>query len=293
MRSMIGDYYRLIRVKHYIKNLLVFLPIVFSGNLFVPSYLWITILGFFTFSLGASAVYIFNDICDLNNDENHSDKKYRPIASKRISVRNASVLAVVLVILSVTLQILAFDSFSGILYLGIYILINCFYSLGLKNVPLVDVSIIVAGFILRVVFGGVINDIPISSWMYLMVMAMSFYLALGKRRNEIRKFGGNTRKVLIYYTEGFLDKMMYVSLSLSIVFYSMWCVIPENSIGKNSGLIWTVPIVLLICMRYSMNIERESDGDPAEVLLNDKALLCLVALYGIVALVLVYAPNFV
>ncbi len=293
MRSMIGDYYSLIRVKHYIKNLLVFLPIVFSGNLFDPFYLWTTILGFFTFSFGASAVYIFNDICDLNDDENHSKKKNRPIASKRISVRYASVLAAILVILSMTLQLVAFDSFSGILYLGIYILINCLYSLGLKNIPLVDVSIIVAGFILRVVFGGVINDIPISSWMYLMVMAMSFYLALGKRRNEIRRFGSNNRKVLIHYTEGFLDKMMYVSLSLSIVFYSMWCVIPENSIGKNSGLIWTIPIVLLICMRYSMNIERESDGDPAEVLLNDKALLGLVALYGVVALGLVYAPNFV
>ena len=117
-------------------------------------------------------------------------------------------------------------------------MLNLLYSFGLKNVPVADIAILVSGFLLRVLYGSSITGIEISKWLYLTVIAMSFYLGLGKRRNELEKHGGeSTRKVLEAYNKNFLDKNMYMCLSLAIVFYSLWCTDPNTiSLYNNNAI---------------------------------------------------------
>ena len=118
-----------------------------------------------------------------------------------------------------------------------------------------------------------------------------FYFALGKRRNELRRIqSGQTRAVLQHYTEGFLDKNMYLCLALCNVFYALWCMDSQTIASYNTdNLVWTAPIVLLISMKYSLNVEGDSDGDPVEVLLHDKFLLLLCCAYAAVMLLILYS----
>lgn len=131
-------------------------------------------------------------------------------------------------------------------------------------------------------FGGFVSETGISEWLYLVIIVGSLYLGLGKRRNELRKHTG-TRDVLRYYTDSFLDKNMYVCVALADVFYALWTIEMPNS-----GMIWTVPIFIIILMCYSMDIERDIDGDPTDVILHDKILLCLVALFAAILFMLLY-----
>jgi decaprenyl-phosphate phosphoribosyltransferase len=284
-------YLKLMRVKHYIKNMLIFLPIIFSGGVFAPGLFVKVLIGFISFSLVASAVYVVNDIHDMEYDRSHDLKKARPIASGEISIKKAWIMVGALLLAAALLDTIFINIALARVLLAAYFLINVAYSCGLKNIPIIDISIIVAGFILRVGFGGAIIDVKISSWMFLTVMAMSFYLALGKRRNEIKKNKGLSRIVLKYYSEQFLDKMMYVSLGITIVFYSLWCLTPNEVIENSERLIWTVPFFLLICMKYSMDIEGDSYGDPADVLLGDKVLIVMAVLYAALLAALVYGPR--
>lgn len=287
---MIKAIFKLIRVKHYTKNILIFLPIFFSGKVFEISVLNRVIWGFISFCLMASVVYIINDMIDLEKDRQHEIKRERPLAKGTISLPFASFLAVILLLLSLLTNWLYNNESGSWLILVIYWLINIAYSAGLKNIPLLDILIIVAGFMLRVLLGGVLIDVEISHWMYLTVLSMSFFLALGKRRNEIIKVGNSARNVLKHYTIDFLDKVMYMCLSLTIVFYSLWSLAPNPTVTSNY-LIWTVPLVLIITMKYSMIIEGDSYGDPADVLFSDKGMLALVSLYGLSLIAIIYFGN--
>lgn len=284
-------YLKLMRVKHYIKNVLILVPFIFSGQLFQPFYLVRAAVGFFAFSLLSSAVYIFNDIRDMESDRLHPTKKTRPIASGEISKRTAYIIAVVLLICAGVLQYLsnAVHWYAWTL-LALYLVLNLAYSYKLKNVPILDVAILVSGYVLRVLYGATLGGIEISRWLYLTVISMSFYLGLGKRRNELIRPGHDAKRaVLQFYNRNFLDKNMYMCLALTIAFYSLWAVDPITTARiQMASLVWTVPLVILICMSYSLHIERDSDGDPVEVLLGDKLLLSLVLLLGLAWLVLIY-----
>lgn len=273
---------KLMRVKHYIKNCLIFLPIFFSQKTLGIDEIFKVILGFISFSLISSCIYILNDICDVDKDRNHPTKKDRPIASGEVSIRNAYLLAIALFIVSLIINYISsgfnFISF-GLLLL--YFVLNVLYSLGLKNIALVDIVILVSGFLIRLLYGAEIVDVHISHWLYLTVMSMAFYLGLGKRRNELGNQGLKTRSVLKKYNYEFLDKNMYLCLCLTIVFYSLWCIDP-NIVKLHPQLLWTIPLVLVICMKYSLTIEGQSSGDPVDVVLNDKMLMSLIFIYGIV-----------
>lgn len=279
-------YIKLMRIKHYIKNFLIFLPLIFSRNINATNIL-LSILGFISFSFASSIIYIINDIRDKEKDKNHPTKKNRPIAAGTISITNALIVATLLLIITIAILIYlsTFNKFISI-YIITYILINIMYSFGLKNIPLLDVFILALGFLIRVLYGGALINVEISNWLFLTVLSISFYLGLGKRRNELiaqEKTGNTTRSVLKYYNKEFLDKNMYMCLSMTIIFYSLWCQ------DLNSDYImWTIPIVLLICMKYSLNIESNSSGDPVEVLLKDKILMLLVGIYAIAILLTLY-----
>ena len=283
------NYIKLMRVHHYIKNFLVFAALMCSGQFFSILKFSSAFLGFLAFCLISSVIYIINDICDVKKDRNHPTKKNRPIASGKISITNAIILAIMLFILALICNIQIF-SIEAILLLLLYFVLNLGYSLGLKNIPIVDITILVSGFLIRVLYGAFITGITISNWLYLTVISGAFYFALGKRRNELRKVNSDkTRKVLKAYPESFLDKNMYMCLTLTNVFYALWSM-DKNTIAhyNSEHLIFTVPIVLLITMKYSMNVEGDSDGDPVEVLLHDKILIILCLIYLAVMFTILY-----
>ncbi len=283
-------YLKLLRVKHYVKNILVFIPLFFSQKLLDAEKIRDSILGFLAFSLIASTVYIINDAVDAKKDKYHPKKKNRPIASGEVSREKAVVMAMVCAACSVAISAFIGD-ITACVYTFIYLGVNIAYTLKLKNVPIIDVAILTSGFLLRLIYGAAVSDIEISGWLYLTVMAGAFYMGFGKRRNEIKYMegleeNGKTRNVLKFYTYDFLDKNMYVCLALTDAFYALWAMSRENKY-----VIWTVPIVMLILMKYSLDIEGDSDGDPVEVIIKDKVLIGFAMLYAVVIVVILYVMQ--
>lgn len=286
---------KLMRIHHYIKNLLIFAALVFSGQFFQRGKFLSGLLGFCSFCMISSVVYIINDIRDREKDRLHPIKCQRPIASRAISVKNAILFSVILFLGGVACNIGIYHISSSLLIL-LYLVLNLAYSFGCKNLPIVDISILVAGFLIRVMYGAVIIGLNVSNWLYLTVMAAAFYFALGKRRNELKKLDdGKTRKVLKAYPVTFLDKNMYMCLALMNVFYALWSMDKSTMLTNgNKYLVFTVPIVLVITLKYSMDIEnvyeacQSSDGDPVEVLLHDKMLLGLCVVYIVVMFAALY-----
>jgi len=278
------NYLKLIRIHHWIKNLLIFLPLIFSGQLLNAHLLTTAVLGFFGFCLLSSFVYVLNDIKDLEQDQRHPTKKNRPLAAGKISILAAQIFLAVLIVLAALFLSFTCKWGWGWLFAALYLAVNLWYSNGAKKVPLLDIVLLVSGFVLRLLFGSAITGIEISNWLYLTVFASCTYLALGKRRNEYRVAQATpqdsgapiTRDVLKFYNYEFLDKNMHICLGLTITFYALWCVDPltVQKIG-NMYLVWTVPLLIILGMKYSLNIEHEGDGDPVEVVLADKVLLCL------------------
>lgn len=289
MNIKIGNYLKLLRVHHYIKNLLIFVPLICSGQLFYKEKFADTFVCFISFCLLSSAVYIFNDIHDLEKDRKHPVKCKRPLASGKIKKKNAEILMVLLIFLSFFCNsyVLHFES---TMLLFVYLIMNLGYSLRLKNIPIVDVSILVLGFVIRVVCGAIVSEVFISNWLYLTVFAVSFYLALGKRKKELEKIeNGETRSVLKEYPSRFLDQGMIMFLTLANAFYALWSV--DAHVKRNYDghyLIFTIPIVVLITLKYSFTLEKNSDGDPVEVLLHDKILLFMCVLYVLVMFSIMY-----
>ena len=292
-RLRLLDIVRLMRPRHYIKNFLIFVSITFDHNLFNPQVLIQALLGFAAFCLLSSAVYVFNDIRDVEADRQHEIKRERPIASGAVPIPAAWVLAAALFLCALAIQLAAFGAKGNSLLLFLaYFAVNLGYSLGLKHVPFLDIVLLVMGFVLRVVYGAAIVGSSTSAWVYLTVFSLSFYLGLGKRRNELLKAGGDTRKVLRYYSYEFLDKFMYMCLTLAVTFYALWSA--DDQITAKYGtdkLIWTVPLVIIILMKYSADIESNSYGDPVDVVMHDKVLLGLGVLFGLVIVALIYLPQ--
>ena len=282
------SYVKLMRPQHWVKNVLIFLPVFFNGSVFKGNVMGKLFLGFLAFSLCASLIYVINDICDVEKDRMHEKKKYRPIASGEVSIPAAVVFAVVLGVCSELFLYLADGIKSGAnVCLILYLVLNIAYSSGLKNRPIIDIMLLASGFVIRVLFGAQISNVVPSQWLILTIMMFSLYMGLGKRRNEWRKsteLGTETRAVLKYYTYELLNRYMLVSMVLGLVFYAYWCA----GITASTLMIWTLPLVIAILMKYEMIIETDSYGDPVDVLLSDKYLIALVLLYVILICLFMY-----
>ena len=292
MIKKVKEYIKLIRVKHWLKNGLVFLPIFFSITDVNLKNILTCILGFIIFSFASSIVYVINDMNDVEKDKLHPIKKKRPLAAGTISITQAKIVIVLLIILMGLMMSFIFldiHNIWAILIPIIYIILNILYSKWLKHIPIIDVVILVSGFVLRVMYGGVVINCAVSKFLYLMIIFGSFYLGFGKRRNEIIKNGKKSRKVLELYNKEFLDKNMYVALALAMVSYTLWCVDASTILRiGNDYLFWTIPLLMVIFQLYSLNIEGNSFGDPIEVVLGDKVLLGTILLYIITMVVLLY-----
>jgi len=278
------------RIQHYIKNLLIFLPLIFSGNLYNIKLLKINLLGFVSFSFIASVIYIINDIFDVKQDKLHPIKCKRPIASGAIEKKNAVICAIILFLFSASCNFLIYlesDILAWILW-GIYLLINFLYSFGLKKLPVIDVVILVVGFLIRLLYGGAISGIEISFWLYFTVLSASAYMSLGKRRNELKNQGECVRRVLRFYNYKVTNAFMYIFFTLTVCFYALWCV-NIVFINKLSVLLYfTIPLIFLIIARYSNDIEGKVDADPINVLLKDKWLVIGGLIYALSLFFILY-----
>ena len=269
-------YIKLIRVKHWIKNGLIFLPLIFSKS-FLWTNIFDTVLAFFAFSLMASFIYIINDIRDIEKDRKHPRKKNRPIASGAISIKKAICVAIVVLVLSIILNYFS----TGVVFspdlicLLSYLIVNLCYSFGMKNIPILDVVLLAMGFIIRVYYGAAIIDVPVSNWLFLTILNASFFLGLGKRRKEF-KIKDEVRAVLKNYNEKFLESFMNICLTLVIVFYSLWTV-EQN----NQYLFLSIPLLITIFMQYMLYMENSDEGDPITLLFQNKSLLITAMIYVI------------
>lgn len=289
-------YLKLFRISHYLKNSLIFLPLFFSGNLLNYEISIKVLIGFIIFCLLSSCVYIFNDIIDVEKDRKHFKKKFRPIASNKISVLQAKIILCITFITIIIIYLLLYyfkvynfkDFILPILISVLYIAMNLLYSKFIKNIPIVDVIMLSSMFILRVIYGGSIINVNVSSWLYLTVLSLSLFMALGKRKSELAVNGTKSRQVLKYYTAEFLNKYMYVFLTSSIIFYSLWCTIGFSIIEKKTYLIYSIIFFIFIIMKYSLHLEQKNCGDPIEIIYHDKILLIATIIYILYMGVIIY-----
>lgn len=275
-----NKYIKLLRPKHWIKNLLIFFPVIFYRSTKLNDYT-IELLGVLSFSALASSIYIFNDIRDKDKDKLHDTKCKRPIASGEISSNKGTVIGLFLLSISLLLSFIL-GSFAALGIVITYFITNIAYSFGLKNAPIIDVLILASGFVLRILYGGSLLHIYVSPMLILTVFMFSLYMGLGKRRNEKRKTEQNTRNVLKLYPDTFLDRNMYMSLTLGVVFYSIW------TLSLEPYMIYTTIFVVIICMRYNYILESDSFGDPVDVVFADKTLFALLFLFALLLLGLIF-----
>ncbi len=271
-------YLQLLRVKHWMKNAIVFLPVFFNGTIFSNLFIR-SLTGFFSFSFISSCVYIINDICDADKDRLHPVKCRRPIASGIISKKSAAVAAVICGIAGLALSAVNLKSF---IVVSAYFLLNIAYSFKLKHIPVADVCILASGFVLRLLLGSFVTNIEISSWLYLTLMMASFYFGFGKRRGEFKSEASEKREVLRFYTYDFVDKSTYMFLTLAIVFYSLW------AISVSKVMVWSVAAVLVILLKYNLDIEKDISGDPVDVFTSDIVLIIMTSAYIIAMVLFIY-----
>ena len=281
-----------LRIKHYLKNAFIFVPLVFSLNLFNGAKFSAALRMFLAFSLAASFIYVINDMKDRPQDAEHPAKCRRPIAAGVIGPGAAAGLASLCGLGSVAIA--GSINGSSLATVLVYMAVNIGYTYCFKNMAVFDVSCIAISFMLRVVAGSIATGVELSNWLLLTVMALSFYLGFGKRRNELARNhgdfkGGATRTVLTAYNLGFLNLAMVSMLTLTIAFYALWSINPLvwQRMGS-SKLVYTTFLVVLGLFRYSLIIEGPSHGDPTEVFLADRPLQFLAGLYLLSVLGLIY-----
>ena len=285
---------RSMRPEQWLKNGFVLAPIVFSG-LVGDSNAWLrTILAVIAFCAASSAVYLVNDVIDREADRQHPVKQNRPIASGEVSVSTAVVVAVVLVAAAIAISMWLGGWFPTILIA--YVVLVLLYSAVLKRAVFLDVLVVAAGFVLRVVGGAVAIDVPVSHWILVVAYLLALYLALGKRRSELALLGGdagNHRLVLGHYTLPMVDQAISVVLGATVVAYALYTVAPDTVAKVGSvGLLATVPIVLYGLFRYLYLLHRhELGGSPTKALLTDRPLLVCVVVWLAVAAVVINASR--
>jgi len=275
-----------LRPHQWIKNLFVLAALIFSKHVFDPDYLIRATFAFVSFCLISSAVYLFNDIRDRNSDRNHPEKRHRPIASGALGVSTAFVIAIVLAIIALWLAF-GIQLYFGVILI-IYTLFNIAYSLGLKNVVILDVMIIASGFLLRAIGGAFAIEVDISSWFILCTMLLALFLGFVKRRQELTLLenqAGQHRQSLNDYSAPFLDQVIAVVTSGSLLSYALYTMSPEvtEKLGA-PHLNLTIPFVIYGLLRYLYLVYNKGQGgDTATTLLRDLPLQ-LACLFWVITL---------
>lgn len=272
------DIFILIRPQQWIKNSFIFFPAFFAGLAFDSTLILRLLLGFFSFSFMASAVYVLNDFFDREYDKQHPKKKLRPIASGRIHPKKAFLIGFILFITALGTCLFIQPVLAGVT--GLYFLLNLAYSYGLKHIPILDVVLISIGFVLRLVFGGYLAGVPLSNWILLVGFSLSLFLAFAKRRADFVLFveeGKKTRKVLRYYNAQLINTGIYLSALATLISYIAYCLSPWTTHRFGWEIILTSLFVLLGLLRYFVLIfQKNKAANPTQVLYTDLAIqLCI------------------
>ena len=278
------------RLRQWTKNGFVFFALIFDKQLFQRDAFIATLAGFFLFCLTSSAVYLLNDIADVEADRQHPEKQHRPIASGRLPLNVAWGAAIVLVLIALPTAYLLAPALA--LILAIYLMINILYSRWLKHVPILDVIIVSAGFVLRVAAGVALITVQrFSPWLYVITTLFSLYIGFGKRRAEmtlLSQGAGSHRKVLDGYTLPLLDQYITIVSGTTIVTYSLYTFTAPN-LPENHSMMLTIPFVVFGIFRYLQLIQTgHAAGAPDEVALKDRPLPVTMLLWGLAVLAVFY-----
>lgn len=285
--SLVGSLVREARPRQWVKNVLVFAAPGALGVLNEAEPLVRALGVFVAFSLAASGVYFWNDVRDVEQDRLHPTKRTRPIAAGEVSLPLARVVGTLLVVGGPALAF-AIDVDAGSI-LALYVVIQAGYSGSLKNVPVLDLAIVSSGFVLRAMAGAAGTETPMSNWFVLCTTFGSFFIVTGKRFAELTEMGdaaSTTRASLRRYTSSYLDQLLVVSCTATVVTYCMWAL--ESADKVESGLplhgLTIVPMVMAL-FRYLMVLHEGRGGAPEDVFLRDRAIqaygLVWLGLYGV------------
>ncbi|MFZ1280983.1 MAG: decaprenyl-phosphate phosphoribosyltransferase [Ignavibacteriaceae bacterium] len=289
---MFKNYFQLLRVHQWIKNLFVFVPLLFSMHLFEANYFLSSLKAFFIFCLASSYIYIINDIIDLDADAVHPKKKFRPLPSGKIAKHNAWIVSILILLILVGLTF--FTNLNFIYLLLGFILLNIFYSLYFKHIVILDVFSIAAGFSIRVLGGASIISVPISSWLILTTMFISLFLGVMKRHSELEQISenqlGSTRKVLAEYSLTFTNQIATVAAAGVIICYALYTVSPRTvSIFGSENLIYTTPFVVFGIFRFMfLEYLNQKGENTTQVMLTDIPMILTVVLYSITTVLIIY-----
>jgi 4-hydroxybenzoate polyprenyltransferase len=281
------------RPKQWPKNGFVFVALIFDGKLLDWASVWPTLIAFLLLCLMSSAVYLMNDLADIESDREHPTKRKRPLAAGQLSPVVAMTAAIIFAVGSLLVAIWLAVPFALILLS--YLVIQIAYTFWLKHMVLVDVSIVAAGFILRIAAGVTVIAVQrFSPWLYLFGGFLALFMALGKRRHELKLLGdnaGNHRAILDEYNLDLIDKLLSIVTTSAIVAYSLYTFLAEG-VPENHAMMLTIPFVLYGMFRYLYLIHvRQEGGAPEEILLKDRPLQVSLVLWGLVVFLALYIFN--
>lgn len=263
----------LLRVHQYLKNVFILLPPFFGGRMTEPDILAVVALAILAFSVSASSVYVFNDWYDAEEDRKHPRKKHRPIASGRIGGKKAVLLGLFLLSSGLSLSyVLGPDVFYLVV---LYLVLNAAYTMKIKHVAILDVTLIAVFYVIRLFVGSVVTGVELSVWIIIMTFLLAVFISLAKRRDDLLIYlegGERTRRVLDGYNLEVLNASMVVMAAVVIVSYIMYTVSPEVIDRVNTDKMYvTVVFVILGIMRYmQISFVEKSAGSPTEILLKDR-----------------------
>lgn len=283
-----------LRPHQWTKNLLVFAALGFSKHLFDPAPLARATFAFALFCGLSGAVYLLNDLADVERDRRHPVKRLRPLASGALDPRTAGLVAAILAIGCLGLSFVLGRPFaaSALVYLGL----NLLYSFRLKEVVIVDVLSISLGFVLRAVAGGLAVGAAVSDWLLICTFLLALFLSLAKRRHELTSLNEDAsghRKILAEYSPYLLDQMINVVTASCLSAYAFYTTAPETREKfETDRLAWTIPFVLYGIFRYLYLVHRkEQGGSPTDVLLTDRPLLVDVFLWAVTVVLIIYTAK--
>jgi decaprenyl-phosphate phosphoribosyltransferase len=267
---------KLIRVRHWVKNLFIFVPAFFAGNLFYTEEILLLVQGALAFSFVASAIYVINDYRDMHVDRLHPRKKLRPLASGAVSVPTAWILITIFMIAGLGWAF--FLNLTFFYLLLSYLLLNLAYSYGLKNIPIVDLFIVSSGFLIRIYSGGAITALPITHWLSIMILLLALFLIIAKRRDDIliqTETGSIIRKSSQSYNLDFINSCLTMISAVIIVAYIMYTVSAEvTERFESEYLFMTTVFVIAGIMRYlQITFVEKNSGSPTAIFFKDKFIL--------------------
>jgi decaprenyl-phosphate phosphoribosyltransferase len=271
---------RLARPKQWTKNVLVVAAPGAAGVLLQPLPAFRTAVAFVCFCLAASSTYYINDAVDVESDRQHPRKRYRPVAAGEVSVHAAIGWAIVLAVAAVALSFAARWQLS--LVIGGYFVLTLTYSLWLKHEPVLDLGAVAAGFVLRAIAGGIAVGVAISPWFLIVAGAGSLFMVTGKRSAELRQVGAGAishRRSLEGYTESFLSYVRAVASSVAILAYCLWAFEKSATVGEQAWFELSIVPFALGVLRYALLLSQGQGDAPEEVVLSDRVLLGLGAVW--------------